>query len=120
MTDLTKFLTEAREVGARATKGPWLNQRDGYDVEIRSKDESLIIHSVNGHKAIRLCESDSDFITFARNHWDEMLDLLERQGKALDVATKEIICLCPDDSRVCSGCLALASIETILAGKGEG
>lgn len=98
MTDLTKLLTEARAVENRAADAKFIDSPE-----------------------------EVAFTYFAHEHFSMMLDLLERQGKALEKAKGAI------DSQHnhwhaegdplrsnCGSCINLVEIEAILADKGEG
>jgi hypothetical protein len=66
------------ERAEKATSGPWKMSGSGFNLEVSSPKENLIIHSVNGHKAIRWHEVDVEFIAHSRTDVPELARRLKR------------------------------------------
>lgn len=83
MANLTKFLVETREVVAKATVTPWVAclSSKGFEITAGTYGPSLLYVDID-------CEANQAFIAFARNHWDEMISLIEKQNEELTTLKK--------------------------------
>ena len=101
-----------------AAPGPWRCQTGGYDIEVSSVNEQMIIHSVNGHKAIRLLEDDGEFIAHSRTDLPLVVKALQR---AMDALEKMKCCrhveVCDETANCSIRREALAEIEAMLGEK---
>jgi hypothetical protein len=115
MSDLKKLCKQVLELDAKATKGPWINKRDGFDVEVSSEDEALILHSVKGHKAIRMGDSDSELIA----HYRTTAVKLAKVALRMDIRLREsCVCYRPGEPGYpkppCPNCALLADVQKIV------
>jgi len=89
MIDLKKL----REVGDKATEGPW----DSYSlpccpdmggVSNKGKDCDIYKSETDGRYVHPITIEDAEFVEEARNHWTELLDLVEEARDILGFAAK--------------------------------
>lgn len=76
----TTWINSLREVGSKATNGPWKSAGD-HIFKVEVEDEGHVIADTKD------CIDETDnaeFITLARNEWDTMLTLLTRYREALE------------------------------------
>lgn len=94
-------LKKLKEVGEKATEGPWVNSGTYGDIR-RPLDENGRSPYVLFLEAGGWWENSSDaaFSVLARNHWTQMIEALEEANKALEEATCMAGNALDDDSQV--------------------
>lgn len=106
---IPSIITKARELLASATPGPF--RRQGYTI-LSNQSHPVCTFSADFH---RQCEwgtgEDEDFYVFARNHLPEILDELDRRGRAIEVMM--------DEMRSWGAHGAIIRAQAILSGESE-
>lgn len=96
----SELIKQAEELLGKCSDGPWLICVYGDSYSIGSKDKYNIL--VDRNENIK-ANPDSDFIIFARNHMQELIDRV----KEIESAARHCLSVHEDAACSCSGCVEL-------------